>query len=229
MAAVLILGSLLLCAEGLTRRPRTREAFSDLLMTGFCVSYVGLHWLIAFPTWRRYLLPVIPPATVLLARIAQRIGSIPRVPLQKVTHGWLPAALLVGVLLVPAVEASAGQSPIAESRAAYAGVDDVAAFFSSVEEGSVVYHHWLGWHYHFTLFDGPVYLSYWPTPAWLARDVQAFGIRDPRYIVFPAWESRARVEEALTAVGYALRPVLARPETEGAAFNVYRIVPREDT
>jgi hypothetical protein len=90
----------------------------------------------------------------------------------------------------------------------------------------VVYHHWLGWHYQHALFDGPVYLAHWPTPAWLARDVQAFGDREPRYVAFPAWESAARVRWALAEVGYALEPVLTTTRPDGSpSFAIYAIRP----
>ncbi len=90
----------------------------------------------------------------------------------------------------------------------------------------MIYHHWLGWQYHFYLFDAPVYLAYWPTLSWLARDVQVFGEREPRYITFPAWESPARVEHALEEIGHNLQPALSAYRQDGTpSFTVYRITP----
>jgi len=223
MVTVLVLGGAVLFGEGLMRRRRTRDGFSDVLLTVFCVTYVCLHWLIAFPTWRRYLLPVIPPAAVLLGRFARRVGTSMAPDQGLPGRGALAAMVLVVVLLVPAVEASAGWSSGAEDRSVYAGVDEVTRFLSNLDEGSVVYHHWLGWHYHYALFDAPVYLAYWPTPAWLARDVQVFGSRDPRYVAFPPWESSDRVRAVLTEVGYRLEPVLASAGEGERPFIVYHI------
>ena len=111
---------------------------------------------------------------------------------------------------------------------AYDGIDQVAAFLRAQPEGAVVYQHWLGWHYAYHLFDAPVYLAYWPTPAWLARDVLAFGGREPRYVTFPSWESSARVERALAGVGYGLEPVLTTTRRDGTlSFTVYHIRPLE--
>ena len=96
-------------------------------------------------------------------------------------------------------------------------------------EGAVVYHHWLGWHYASYLFDAPVYLAYWPTPAWLAQDVQAFGAREPRYIAFPSWESPARAARALAGVEYELSPELTTTRRDGTrSFTVYHIQPLSD-
>ncbi len=242
---------------------QAQDAFFDLLLVSFCLFYVLLHWLVAFPIWGRYLLPLVPVLAVLLGRIVRESAALwsdhsklgRRVDFWsrhcgRFAHSrsaydgaagdlaqapWLISVLLLALLLiVPAREASAGRSSLSEDRAAYRGVDDVVSFYSELPEGSVVYHHWLGWHYHYALFDGPVYLAYWPTPSWLARDVQAFGRQDPRYVAFPAWESAARVERALGDVGYALDPVLAvTPGVQQAShsgdvdgsFIVYRIVP----
>jgi len=224
--ALLLMGLPVLAWHGLIRNPGTRWAFFDLLLTGFCIIFALVHWLAAFPIWARYLLPLVPIAAVLLGRIVSVVTSLWKTPVRFSVLSTASVALLVLMLIVPAVEASAGRSPMAEEGAAYRGVDELVSFFSDLPEGSVVYHHWLGWHYHYALFDAPVYLAYWPTPAWLARDVQAFGRRDRRYIAFPPGESAARVRQTLEAVGYRLKPVLpAGGVRERTSFIVYRIVP----
>jgi hypothetical protein len=209
----------------MVRRPVTRSAFSDLLLISFSLIYVLFHWLVAFPIWDRYLLPLVPVLAVLLGRIVKVTVSMSRFPTRR--WRWATIGLLLALLLTsPALEASAGRYPIGRERAAHQGIEDVVSFLGRVPEGSVVYQHWLGWHYHHALFDGPVYLAYWPTPEWLARDVQAFGDREPRYVAFPAWESAARVSRALEDVGYALEPVLTTTRDDGTpSFILYAIRP----
>jgi hypothetical protein len=180
---------------------------------------------VALPTWDRYLLPLVPILAVLIARImraaASGAGAL-KLNWRSALAGLLLAPLLTG----PALKASAGRYPIGTERIAHQGIEDVVSFFGRLPEGSVVYHHWLGWQYHYALFDGPVYLAYWPTPAWLARDVQAFGHREPRYVVFPAWESSARAGRALNDVGYTLEPALATVRWDGSlSFTVYAMRP----
>ena len=129
-------------------------------------------------------------------------------------------------LLFPAWTATHSRYPVGGDHGAYDGIDEVAAFLHERPEGTVVYQHWLGWHYADYLFDAPVYVAYWPTPAWLAQDVQAFGLRGLRYITFPSWESPARVERALAEVGYALAPELTTVRRDGTrSFTVYQIQP----
>jgi hypothetical protein len=137
--------------------------------------------------------------------------------------------LLFLLLLSPATRAARSLYPVGSDHRVYEGVDEVAQFLRGVPEGSVVYHHWLGWHYRDLLFDAQVYLAYWPTPAWLAQDVQVFGAKEPRYIAFPSWESSARVERALEGVGYALDPALTTFRRDGTrSFTVYQIQPVTD-
>lgn len=228
--ALLLVGVPALLFVGAVQRPGSPYAPVDLLLVVFLLLYVLFHWLVAFPIWDRYLLPLVPVLAVVLGRIVQRAAS--RVRALAPCRPFLVAALLLALLTVPAVDASAGRSPIGHESGVYQGIDDVIAFLARRPEGSVVYHHWLGWHYHYGLWDAPVYLAYWPHPAWLARDVQAFGGREPRFITFPAWESSARVERALADVGYRLAPVLTVPGPDhGAdgdgppAFTVYQLVP----
>ena len=222
---LLLAGLPVLLLRALIQRPGPGHALFDLLLVSFPIAYVLLHWLVAFPIWSRYLLPLAPVLAVLLGRVIRVIASLESGHQQCSYRPALGALLLVLLLVLPARRASAGRSSLAEEGAPYDGIDAVISFFSELPEGSVVYHHWLGWHYHYGLFDAPVYLAYWPTPAWLARDVQAFGWRDPRYVTFPAWESSARTERALGDVGYALEPAFqVRGDRGDRAFVVYRVV-----
>ncbi len=209
----------------LNRRGRER-VLADAVLVSFLLMYGILHWLVAFPVWVRYLFAPLPVLAVILGRIARRafvwVGSGAR---------WIQvvvAAMLAAFLVGPAVEASAGRHPVAQEHSRYAGIDDVSSFLAQRAEGTVVYHHWLGWHYGYGLWEAPVYLAYWPNPKWLAGDVKAFGQSGPRFIAFPAWESSARVEGHLADIGHVLvlRSVV-RDEGQ-AALRVYELVPSED-
>jgi len=222
LEALLVGGATVLTVRGVFRRDW--PGLFDLALTGFCLAYLLAHWLWAFPVWDRYLLPLVPLVGVLLGRVVSALAR--RVaPTRKRLAGAISLALVAVCLALPAVNGAAGRVPVGAGLASYDGVEQVVAFLRGVPEGSVLYHHWLGWEYAFFLFDGPLYLAYWPTPAWLARDVLAFGEAGPRYIVFPAWESSARVEAALAAVGYRLQPVLeVRGEGGEVRFTLSRIV-----
>lgn len=220
---LLVVGLPALAAIGIFRHPGERDSLADILLTFFVLFYFLFHWLMALPIWDRYLLPVVPVLAVLLGRVGRRAASW----LSFLSSSWRVVVvffLLMVFLSVPAFQAIASRYPIGQERAAYEGIEDVISFLSELPEGSVVYHHWLGWQYRYGLWDAPVYLAYWPNPAWLARDVEVFGGREPRYIVFPEWESSARIEYALDAIGYVLDPVLTAARSNGArSFTVYRL------
>jgi 4-amino-4-deoxy-L-arabinose transferase-like glycosyltransferase len=211
---------------------RTQEALIDLLLVSFLLAYFFLHWLWAFPVWDRYLLPLTSILAILLGRIVSLVSHF----ICRATRSFARYALflvhcsLFIALILPAWNAAAhSHYPIGGDHGAYDGIDQVAAFLNSQPEGTVVYQHWLGWEYDFYLFDGPISLAYWPTPAWLAQDVMVFGSRAPRYIAFPAWESPARVEQALAEVSYQMNPVLTTTRRDGApSFTVYQIQPSPD-
>jgi hypothetical protein len=223
---VLLVGLPALVWHALTRRTHAREAIIDLLLVSFLLAYLFLHWLWAFPIWDRYLLPLLPILAILLGRIA---GLLLRYVRRPVSRFLLVICHLSFVILLafPAWNAAArSHYPVGGDHGAYDGIDRVAAFLNNQPEGTVVYQHWLGWEYNYYLFDGPISLAYWPTPAWLAQDVLAFGAKGPRYVTFPAWESSARVERALAEVGYGLSPVLATTRRDGLpTFTVYQIQP----
>jgi len=209
----------------------TRGSFIDLLLVSFSLVYFLLHWLWAFPVWDRYLLPLVPVLALLLGRILFLCVSCARPATRNfgsLLNSSLPAiccSALVVFLALPAWNGAHSRYPVGGDHGAYDGIDEVVAFLRDLPEGAVVYQHWLGWHYDYYLFDAPVYLAYWPTPAWLAQDVRAFGAREPRYITFPSWESSARVERALAGVGYGLFPELTTTRRDGTpSFTVYHIV-----
>jgi 4-amino-4-deoxy-L-arabinose transferase-like glycosyltransferase len=223
---VMLLGLPILLWRALARRRHTREALIDLVLASFIIAYLFLHWLWAFPIWDRYLLPLLPILAILLGRVAGLISGCVR---RAFRHSLFAICHLSFVILLafPAWNAAVySDYPVGGDHGAYDGIDQVAAFLNSQPEGTVVYQHWLGWEYDYYLFDGPISLAYWPTPAWLAQDVRAFGAQGPRYITFPAWESSARVEQALAEAGYGLSPVLTTTRRDGLpTFTVYQIQP----
>ena len=211
---------------------RTQEALIDLLFVSFLLAYFFLHWLWAFPVWDRYLLPLAPVLAILLGRIVSLASSfICRVTRASARYAtFIVHCSLFIALILPAWNAAAhSHYPVGGDHGAYDGIDQVAAFLNSQPEGTVVYQHWLGWEYDYYLFDGPISLAYWPTPAWLAQDVMVFGTHTPRYITFPAWESPGRVEQALAEVSYQLNPVLITTRRDGVpSFTIYQIQPSSD-
>ena len=229
---LLLAGLPVLVGRALSTARRTRGALVDLLLVSFVLAYIFLHWLWAFPVWDRYLLPLLPTLSILVGRIlvmlARWLGGAAGRWLPSVGHlaPAISVVLLIAFLSTPAWTAALSRYPVGGDHGAYDGIDEVAAYLNGLPEGTVVYQHWLGWEYDYYLFGGPISIAYWPTPAWLAGDVQAFGAGSERYVAFPSWESSARVEQALAEVGFELEPVLTTIRRDGQfSFAVYRIQP----
>ena len=209
--------------HSLGRSRYARGSLADLLLVFFSLVYFLFHWLWAFPVWDRYLLPLVPVLAVLLGRVLARFAHRLQSAIAYCSLFIVHLSFVI-LLVVPAFNAAHSRYPVGGDHGAYDGINEVAAFLRGLPEGAVVYQHWLGWHYEYYLFDAPVYLAYWPTPAWLARDVRAFGAEEPRYITFPSWESPARVEWALAGVGYELEPALTTTRRDGTpSFTVYHV------
>lgn len=229
---VLVAGTALFVGNDIAHHRYERGSLADLFLVAFVLIYFLIHWLWAFPVWDRYLLPLVPVLAILLGRILCFLGphfrsAFERCICNSVGRRWawvvVYMALLVGPSLV-AFKAARSGYPVGTDHGAYDGIEDVSAFLSGLPEGTVVYQHWLGWHYAYYLFDAPVYVAYWLTPAWLAQDVRAFGAAEPRYVTFPSWESSARVERELAGVGYGLKRVLTTDRRDGtSSFTLYRV------
>jgi len=225
----LMVSVLVLAVRGFVKGRFDRGALIDLVLVTFLLAYLFFHWLLAFPIWDRYMLPLVPVMALLLARFSDcLLGLLPRWKgLSRKALGAVPAVVLLACLARPGLSAARSLYPVGGDRAVYDGIDEVTAFLRDRPEGTVIYQHWLGWQYAYYLFDAQLFTAYWPTPDWLARDVQAFGQgEDERYITFPSWESKYRVADALRKVGYKLKPVLTTTRRDGTrSFTVYRILP----
>jgi 4-amino-4-deoxy-L-arabinose transferase-like glycosyltransferase len=231
---ILFLGCVaVLLWHDLTRRPRTRAAAADLVLSGFVLGCFFLHWLVAFPVWDRYLLPLVPMVGLLLGRgvaltwdeARARSGGWSdafRIP------SWAFSVLLALLLVVSGLRASDGRIPVGGDHGAYDGLEEAVGFLRALPVGTVLYDRWLSWHYDFYLFDAYLYRAGFAAPEWLAADAASFYDGRPRYLVIPRWESTARLERALGDVGLAMAPILTTYDRDGApSFVVYEIGARE--
>lgn len=213
-----------LAAHSLSPRPN-RAALADLIVSGYLLAYLGAYWLWAFNVWDRYLVQLTPLFAVLAGRLAWLAAPKATAPVRRAGL----AVLLTGGLLMPgALTAARAEFPIGGDHGAYLGIDDMARHIRQIpfQEQAVLYDFWLSWQWGYYLYEGPVYVAWMPSPAALARDVQAFGTASPRYLVVPSWESETETRAALAAVGHTLhlRHTSHRP-AGSAAFRLYQILP----
>lgn len=217
----------LLTARLLTPRP-SRPALADLIFSGYLLAYVGVYWLWAFNVWDRYLVQLTPLAAYLAGRLAQSAARAIQRVLPRLAPTALAVLMVVTALGPPAWQAARARFPIGGDHGAYLGIDDMARYLRQIpfDEKAVLYDFWLSWQWGYYLYEGPVYVAWMPSPAALARDVQAFGTRAPRFLAIPAWESETEIRTALAQAGYALhlRHTAYRPDGS-ASLRLYQILP----
>jgi len=212
-----------------------RHSQVTILISGFIIVYMLAHWLLSFQVWDRYLLGLVPLLSAILARMVVA-GTAPLWALGKaiaerrgvnLSDGWRGVALvalLFPLLWPPAVQGAMSYLPVGGDHGAYEGIDDVAAYLRAVAlPGTVLYHHWLGWHYYFYLYGAPVELRWYPSPGKLAEDAVSCDSH-PCYIVFPSWHSAYFARKSLAEKGLRLEPVHRTYKADGTlAFTIYRI------
>jgi hypothetical protein len=126
----------------------------------------------------------------------------------------VPAALVV--LILPAsIQAAHSIYPIGGDHGAYDGIDGAAQYLMHLPYGTVLYDHWLSWEWNYYLYDGPVYVSWFPAPEALTIDLKAFGRSSPRYLAVPAWEATGEMRAAAEAAGYDFVPVYTAYRRDG--------------
>ena len=142
-------------------RQHLRGGLEAWLFATYIVLYVGFHWLVAFPTYDRYLLPLIPLFFLLVAQALRYFAS-------KMQQLAALIVVLVVVMLPSALNAHNRIDPAVADD-----IDDVAMLLNESYAGQIVYDFALNWHLQWYLGEGStVIVVYWPTPEQLAAHMQ---------------------------------------------------------
>jgi hypothetical protein len=236
---LLLLGLPCLLLHDLLWRRGEPATFFDVVLSAFVALFLLGHWVLSFNIWDRYLLALVPVLLILLARIlwlaSGALASIlpslrgrGRGRVDSHNRAFLTVVLLAVTLTGPALTAAQSGYPIGGDHGAYDGIEAVADYFRKhVPAGSILYHHWLGWHYSFYMFDFPLTSRWYPSPEELAQD--ASQVDDAQcYIVFPSGKPTAGVRDALAEAGLTLHRVYWTYRRDGStSFTGYRIEDRK--
>jgi len=196
----------------------------DFVLLVFVGGFLLLHWLVGFQVWDRYLLGLVPLAALLAARALVAVGrAIRAAPWQQVYAAGLAAALAL-TLTGPVVRATQSELPLGGDHGAYDGIDQLAAYLrATAPANSVLYHHWLGYHYRFYLYGAPLRLHWYPNPEDLVHDATVYR-REPRYIAFPTFRNSSAARATLAGAGITLTPLLETTRRDGTvSFQLYRL------
>jgi 4-amino-4-deoxy-L-arabinose transferase-like glycosyltransferase len=211
----------------LPREAHRRETLVDALLATFILGYGFVHWLVAFNTYDRYLLLLLPPLILLAARGIEKIKELTQRNREAEKHRGLSvpmclcASLLGFYLLFSAFEASEGRINVGGDRGEHDGIDRLAVYLDSRPLGAIVYDHWLGWELDYYLGQWTNKRRvYYPTPEALAADALRQPDPAPRYFPVPLDEPVRPWLEALCRAGFAVTLDYAEP-----GFVVYRLIP----
>jgi 4-amino-4-deoxy-L-arabinose transferase-like glycosyltransferase len=221
---LLVLGGLAVLAHGCLGawgRRRGREirrranadfgGLTDAAWIASGAAYLLAHTLLAFSLWDRYLLPLVPVTSTILARIVAGARSWARhsARVWARTGAHVVAAAVVFAALFSGVRAARNGYPVGGEHWAYQGLDEIAAYLEAhAAPDAVLYHHWLRWHYTYYLDGAPFELRWWGSAAHLEREAQRTPDRE-QYIVLPDWRD-------------------LEPESAGLRFELLLETHRED-
>ncbi len=208
-----------------TRVTNTPYRMACFMVGLFVLGYLLLHWLWAVPVWDRYLLPVFPLVAILIAGCVSSVWRAAR--RKRPLRVTLAAALVVLVLaqLPVTLAARAGQLPIGGRPDADGGAAATARLMKDAPYGTVLYDHWYSWHWRYQLFDGRVYVSWFPHADALLADLGVFaGQGTPRYIALPSSAVARPIIRRLSENGYRLE--LLDAGVDSPDMNLYRIIPK---
>lgn len=199
-------------------RVRDRSTVVALALSVFIITYFGLHWLVAFPLFDRYMLLIVPLLAVLAgSSIARWFSAVPGSRLLASTS----IALLIAFLLSPALS----DYPVGGDHGANDGIDQVAEILKTQPDGSIVYHRSLGWLLSYYLFDAYVVPVTVDSPAALTADLTAFA-DDPseRFIVLTSMDGENEMKRAILAAGFSYDLLLTTTNRQGQpTFEVLRL------
>jgi hypothetical protein len=170
MTAVLMVLAAIAFVTRLVRQPRRRDTLIDVLLVVYLLAYFLLHWLVAFNTYDRYLLPVLPVALLLIARgIAWMTYGGARYVVS-----LLIIMIVIGFLsIAPALDAVNRRVPVGGDQGKHAGINTLADDLNAKPLGTIIYDHWLGWElgYYMGAWSDKRRV-YYPRPAALAADAR---------------------------------------------------------
>lgn len=207
----------------IVRAPRQRATAVDVVLLVYMLAYLLLHWLVAFNTYDRYLLPLLPPFALLAARGGVWLWNVLARFILTGELG-LAAAAITLTLLLSAVEASERRLPFVDHNGSfpdYEGMDDLADFLNAQPPGAIVYDHWLTWELGYYMGQWTDKRRvYYPSPDALVADALQQSDPAPRYFPIPVGSAVDPWLEALREADFEVSLVY-----QTARWTVYRLIP----
>jgi 4-amino-4-deoxy-L-arabinose transferase-like glycosyltransferase len=236
LASMVCLLSLALLLYGWLWQPQRRATWLDTLWIAYIVAYLLLHTVLEFAVWDRYLLPLAPLVSLILARSVSRVGgwrssTIPMHWTTGLPH-WFGACvdrtrvlvptLILCLALASGLQAARNGYPVGGEHWAYHGLDEIALYLrENAPDDAVLYHHWLRWHYGYYLYGTSFEQRWWESAEHMEREV----LRTPdrvQYVVLPEWRT---ISPETPELSFELLYQARRPD-DSVSLRLYRVYPR---
>lgn len=181
-------------------------------------GYLAVHWLLAIPLWDRYWLPLVPWIAIWASGRLFPPWSEADLPKKgRQTVSFL--ALMIFLLLPQGWQAKQSAFPVGGSPMADGGAAKIAAYLIDKPYGTVLYDHFYSWHWRTAFFDRGVFVSWFPSPDWFGRELQAFGDTEgEKFVVLPSDGRGNPLRRAAADAGFKLQAV-----KEADEMILYRI------
>jgi len=216
---LLIICSILKIRSWISDTKIGRDRTFTMLILLWTIAFITLHTVTTIQTWDRYLLPLAPILSLLIAKL-----------LSSSHHPIIPSSchpvILSSLLFFPAYQAAQGQLPIGSDHGAYSGLDEVNQWLmeqgQEAQKRAVLYHHTLGWHHRFYLYDAIVAdqyeLRWYPHEIYLVDNMIKTSHRR-KFLIQPNWHPLRRLALQTTIQGLEIQPRLRNEN-----FILYEIV-----
>lgn len=189
------------------KRFRLVNALWAVWMTG----YLGMHVVLRFSIWDRYLLPLAAPTALLeaqIVRLGYTLSGSSRI------KKW-PGLVAVLIALAVGGRAAFNGYPVGGEHWAYQGIDRVTAYLKAhAAPDAVLYHHWLRWHYTYYLHGTDFELRWWRDGAHLRQEAARTDPAREQYIVLPDWRP---LDPAIEGIRF--EPIL-----QAERLTLYRVI-----
>jgi hypothetical protein len=142
---------------------------------------------------------------------------------------WIVLLILLAIQAPTVLDARNGNLPVGGSPTADNGVEQIASFFDEAPYGTVLYDHWYSWQWRYHLLDDTVYISWFPGPDALVRDLKVFGgDGSQRYIALPATTAAVPILDAVKRAGFNLRLVqTTESSSRSTSINLFQFIAPE--
>ncbi len=183
------------------------------LIAGFVVWYMGIYWLVAFSTWDRYILPIMPFLILVAAQSLVWLAGY-----------WRGSLIIIGLLVISLSWTTAIDAVERTDPDNLQDIDRLARTLNQDYAGQIVYDNWLGWHLQWYLGAEPqVWVVYFPTPEDLAHNLR--DLEGVRYLVVPSTDTARPWLHILALKGIESKPVY---QTQTGLFILYRLTRQND-